>query len=112
MIKHLGSKSGNSTQYQWKRWQHRFVGFLEKSQNQGYVYEKCILSVICLGGKNFDIFVWKNKVDGTQNLTYNEKMMPKVLGPTIEKMENWKNWFWIILWSRSRDVMKVGAHVF
>ena len=38
----FGSKSGNLTQYQWKRSQHRFVGFLEKSQNQGYVYEKCI----------------------------------------------------------------------
>ena len=67
MLKHLGNKSGNSTQYQRKRWQHRFVGLLEKSQNRGYVYEKCILTGTFLGGKSFDIVVWKNKVDGTQN---------------------------------------------
>ena len=67
MIKHLRSKSGNLTQYQWKRWQHRFVGFLEKSQNQAYVYEKGIWMLTFLAGKSFDIVVWKNKVDGTQN---------------------------------------------
>ena len=76
------------------------------------VSEKCKLTATFLAGENFDSVFWKNKVDGTQNLTYNEKMMPKVLGPTNEKMQNWKNWFLIILWSRSRDVMKVGANVF
>ena len=30
IMKQLGSQSCNLTQYQWKRWQHRFVGFLEK----------------------------------------------------------------------------------
>ena len=60
MIKHLGSKSGNLTQYQWKRWQHRFVGFLGKSQIQGYVYEKCIWMGAFLIGKSFDIAFWKN----------------------------------------------------
>ena len=76
------------------------------------VSEKSVVTLTNLAGERFDSVFWKNKVDGTQNLTYNGKMMPKVLGPTIEKMENWKNWFWIILWSRSRNVMKVGANVF
>ena len=76
------------------------------------ISENCELTATNLAGERFDSIFWKNKVDGTQNLTYNGKMMPKVLGPTIEKMENWKNWFWIILWSRSRNVMKVGANVF
>ena len=76
------------------------------------ISENCKLTATNLAGERFDSVFWKNKVDGTQNLTYNGKMMPKVLGPTIEKMKNWKNWFWIILWSRSRNVMKVGANVF
>ena len=76
------------------------------------VSEKCVVTLTFLAGERFDSVFWKNKVDGTQNLTYNEKMMPKVLGPTNEKMQNWKNWFLIILWSRSRKVMKVGANVF
>ena len=63
-------------------------------------------------GERFDSVFWKNKVDGTQNLTHNGKLMAKVVGPTSEKMENWKNWFLILLWSRSRNVMKVGANVF
>ena len=65
-MKQLGSKSGNLIQYPWKHWQHRFVSFLEKSQNQGYVYEKCELILTFLGGKRLDIVVWKNKVYGTQ----------------------------------------------
>ena len=76
------------------------------------VSEKCKLTSTFLAGKRFDSVFWKNKVDGTQNLTYNGKMMPKVLGPTNEKMQNWKNWFLIILWSKSRKVMKVGANFF
>ena len=75
------------------------------------VSEKCVLTGSNLAGERFDNVFWKNKVDGTQNLTYNGKMMPKVLGPTNEKMQNWKNWFLIILWSRSRNVIKVGANV-
>ena len=76
------------------------------------VSEKCVLTGSNLAGERFDSVFWKNKVDGTQNLTYNGKMMPKVLGPTNEKMQNWKNWFLIILWFRSRNVMKVGTNVF
>ena len=53
----------------------------------------------------------ENKVDGTQNFIYNRKMAPKVPEPTIEKMENWKNWFLIILWSKSRDLIKVGTNL-
>ena len=76
------------------------------------ISENCKLTATNLAGERFDSVFWKNKVDGTQNLTYNGKMMPKVIGPTNEKMQNWKNWFLIILWSRSRNVMKVGANVF
>ena len=76
------------------------------------VSKKCVVMLTNLAGERFDSVFWKNKVDGTQNLTYNGKMMPKVIGPTNEKMQNWKNWFLIILWSRPRNVMKVGANVF
>ena len=76
------------------------------------VSEKCVVMLTNLAGERFDSVFWKNKADATQNLTYNGKMMSKVVGPTSEKMENWKNWFLIILWSRSRNVMKVGANVF
>ena len=76
------------------------------------VSKKCVVMLTNLAGERFDSVFWKNKVDGTQNLTYNGKMMPKVLGPTNEKMQNWKNWFLIILWPRSRKATKVGANVF
>ena len=55
------------------------------------VSEKCVVTLTNLAEVSFDSVFWKNKVDGTQNLTYNGKMMPKVLGPTNEKMQNWKN---------------------
>ena len=55
------------------------------------VSEKCKLTASNSGEERFKVLLCENKVDGTQNLTYNEKMMPKVLEPTIEKMENWKN---------------------
>ena len=58
------------------------MGFGEKSQNIMGVSEKCKLTSTFLAGERFDSVFWKNKVDGTQNLTYNGKMMPKVLGPT------------------------------
>ena len=91
MIKHLGSKSGNLTQYQWKRWQHRFVGFLEKSKNQAYVYEKCELMLTFLAGKSFDIVVWKNKVDGKQNCDISWKSALEVAKPTIENRKYHEN---------------------
>ena len=55
------------------------------------VSEKCMLTWSNSGEERFQVLLCENKVDGTQNLTYNEKMMPKVLEPTIEKKENWKN---------------------
>ena len=76
------------------------------------VSEKWKLTATKLAGERFGSVFWKNKVDGTQNLIYNGKMMPEVLGPSSQKVENCKNWFLIILWSKSRNVMKVGANVF
>ena len=109
MIKHLGSKSGNLTQYQWKRWQHRFVGFLEKSQNQAYVYEKCILMGAFLAGKSFDIVVWKNKVDGTQNFDITWKSAWEVAKPTIENRKYHENSLYSKIWSRYRNDARSSA---
>ena len=53
------------------------------------VSKKCVVMLTNLAGERFDSVFWKNKVDGTQNLTYNGKMIPKLLGPTSEK-KNWK----------------------
>ena len=52
------------------------------------VSEKRKLTGSNSGEERFKVLLCENKVDGTQNLTYNEKMMPKVLEPTIEK--KWK----------------------
>ena len=49
------------------------------------VSEKCILTASKSGEERFKVLLCENKVDCTQNLTYNEKMMPKVLEATIEK---------------------------
>ena len=49
------------------------------------VSEKHKLTGSNSGEETFKVLLCENKVDGTQNLTYNEKMMPKVLEPTIEK---------------------------
>ena len=87
-MRHLGSKSGNSNRYVWKRWQHGFWSFGEKSQNIMGVSKKCVVMLTNLAGERFDSVFWKNKVDGTENLTYNGKIIPEVLGPTIEEMEN------------------------
>ena len=111
MIKHLGSKSGNLTQYQWKRWQHRFVGFLEKSQNQAYVYEKCILMGTFLGGKSFDIVVWKNKVDGTQNFDISWKSALEVAKPTIENRKYHENPIDSKIWSRYPNKARSSAKI-
>ena len=51
------------------------------------VREKCILTASESGEERFKVLLCENKVDGTQNLTYNEKMMPKVIELIIEKME-------------------------
>ena len=53
-MKHLGSKSGNFREYEGKRWQHRFVGFLEKSENLAYICEKCKLIAAFLAGERSD----------------------------------------------------------
>ena len=109
MIKHLGSKSGNLTQYQWKRWQHIFVGFLEKSQNQAYVYEKCIWMLTFLAGKSFDIVVWKNKVDGTQNFDISWKSALEVAKPTIENRKYHENPIDSKIWSRYPNKARSSA---
>ena len=84
-MKHLGSKNGNFSEYDEKRWPHKLVGFMKKSENLTYICERCKLIAAFLAGERFDSVFWKNKVDGTQNLTYNGKLMPKVVGPTSEK---------------------------
>ena len=53
-MKHLGSKSGNFSEYEEKRWQHRFVGFMKKSENLAYICEKCKLIAAFLAGERFD----------------------------------------------------------
>ena len=55
------------------------------------VTEKCMLTWSDSGEERFQVLLCENKVNGTQNLIYNGKMMPKVLEPAIEKVENWKN---------------------
>ena len=87
-MKYLGSKSGNFSQYKWKRWQHRFVGFLEKLQNLAYIREKCKLIAAFLAGERFDSVFWKNKVNGTQKLRQTWKLALKVAKPTIENRKN------------------------
>ena len=82
----MGSKSENSNSYICiKMLTTPILGFVEKSQNIMGVSKKCVVMLTNLAGERFDSVFWKNKVDGTQNLTYNGKMMPKVLGPTNEK---------------------------
>ena len=54
------------------------------------VSENNVVMLTNLAGERFDSVFWKNKVDGTQNLTYNGKLMPKVVGPTSEKKKNGK----------------------
>ena len=53
-MKHLGSKSGNFSEYEKKRWQHRFVGFMKKSENLAYISEKYKLIAAFLAGERFD----------------------------------------------------------
>ena len=87
-MKLLGSKSGNFREYEEKRWQHRFVGFLEKSENLAYICEKCKLIVTLLARERFDSVFWKNKVNGTQKLRQTWKLALKVAKPTIENRKN------------------------
>ena len=110
-MKHMGSKSGNLTQYQWKRLQHRFMGFLKKSQNQVYVYEKCIWMGTFLAGKSFDIVVWKNKVDGTQNFDISWKSALEVAKPTIENRKYHENPIDSKIWSRYPDKTRTSAKI-
>ena len=50
----MGSKSGNFSEYEEKRWQHRFVGFIEKSENLACICEKCKLMAAFLAEERFD----------------------------------------------------------
>ena len=81
-MKHLGSKSGNFSEYEEKRWQHRFVGFMGKSENLAYICEKCKLMAAFLAGERFDSVLWKNQV----NVLW--KLALKVAKPTIENRKN------------------------
>ena len=87
-MNHLGSKSGNFSKYEGKRWQHRFVGFLEKSENLAYISEKCKLMVAFLAGESFDSAFWKNRVNGTQKFRQTWELALKVAKPTIENRKN------------------------
>ena len=49
------------------------------------VSEKRKLTGSNSGEERFKVLLCENKVDGTQNLIYNGKIMPKVLEPTIKK---------------------------
>ena len=93
-MKHLGSKSGNFSQYEWKRWQHRFVGFLKKSQNPAYICEKCKLMGAFLAGERLNSVFWKNRVDGIQKFVQTWKLALKVVKPTIENRKNLENSIW------------------
>ena len=88
------------------------MGFGGKSQNVMDVSEWCIVTRTFSGEERLWVVLWENKVNGTQKLIHIGKMMPKMVEPTIENMENWKNSFLIILWSRARNLVKVGANVF
>ena len=87
------------------------MGFLEKSQNRGYVYEKCILTGTFLGGKSFDIVVWKNKVDGTQNLDITWKSAWEVAKPTIENRKYHENSTDSKIWSRYPNKARSSAKI-
>ena len=88
------------------------MGFGGKSQNVMDVSEWCIVTRTFSDEERLWVVLWENKVNGTQKLIYIEKIIPKMVEPTIENMENWKNSFLIILWSRARNLVKVGANVF
>ena len=87
-MKHLGSKSGNFSEYEGKRWQHRLVGFMKKSENLAYICEKCKLIAAFLAGERFDSVFWKNKVNGTQKLRQTWKLALEVAKSTIENRKN------------------------
>ena len=88
------------------------MGFGEKSQNVMDVSEWCIVTRTFSDEERLWVVLWENKVNGTQKFIHIGKMMPKMVESTIENMENWKNSFLIILWSRARNLVKVGANVF
>ena len=87
------------------------MGFLEKSQNQAYVYEKCILMGTFLAGKSFDIVVWKNKVDGTQNFDISWKSALDFAEPTIENRKYHENPIDSKIWSRYPNKARSSAKI-
>ena len=89
----------------------QICGFSGKSQNRGYVYEKCILTGTFLGGKSFDIVVWKNKVDGTQNFDISWKSALEVAKPTIENRKYHENPIDSKIWSRYPNKARSRAKI-
>ena len=69
----------------------QICGFLKKSQNPAYIYEKCKLMGAFLAGERFNNVFWKNRVDGTQKLVQTWKLALKVVKPTIENRKNLEN---------------------
>ena len=69
----------------------QICGFSGKITNQACVYEKCILMGAFLAGKSFDIVVWKNWVDGTQNFTISWVSALEIAKPTIENRKYHEN---------------------
>ena len=87
------------------------MGFLEKSQNQAYVYEKCELMITFLGGKRLDIVVWKNKVNGTQKYDIFWKSTLEAVKPTIENRKYHENSIDSKMWSRCPNKARSSAKI-
>ena len=94
IMKHLGIKSGNWISYGWKHWQHGFLGFEGKTWDVTDVSENCILTMAFSGEDSFEVLLWSNRMNGTQKMIHVGKMMPKVVEPTIENVEDGKIHFW------------------
>ena len=52
------------------------------------VSEKCVVMATYLAGERFDSVFWKNKVDGTQHLTFYGKIKNDARSV---RTHNWKN---------------------
>ena len=73
--------------------------------------EKCILTGTFLVGKSFDIVVWKNKVDGTQNFDITWKSAWEVAKPTIENRKYHENSIDSKMWSRYPNKERSSAKI-
>ena len=64
-----------------------------------------------LGGKSFDIIVWKNKVDGTQNVDISWKSALEVAKPTIENRKYHENPIDSKIWFRYPNEARSSAKI-